>query len=520
MKTKVNFKILITLGIMLLAVFVFNMNTVNAESKQEVQAFNAQFEVYADQPLHGSNVKALINVVKVSNESAEYKVKINKELSEITASETYGVILKYDKSGRVNEIIIDQNIVYAEMTIINSAGEMVVTFIPQFHSGGGSGYINTKADYSNCLFAIAVQNNYGQSFETTLGTFTYTDKYSDLEEYMSGRIYTCPVKMSDIVGKKDKLDLVFSATNVDTNEKETVNAHIYIFTPSYKQNANLKVGNKNFVSEGKVIENVIYIQDSDTFAGYDEINNVLRLYNYTGKIVYSDMGSTFKIEKDEKSNVEIICEDKDAETKPSTEIVTTTDPKTDIKLEAQEGTIPKNTIIEVATMTEGEKYYVVKRSLYEEVNKFKMYDIRLKANGTIVQPKNGKVKISIPIPPEFNKSKSTNYAVYRSVETSEGTTARLLNYPVTIEGNYVTFETDHFSIYVLAELKDNNSSQGGTTNTTKPQDTTKPVDNNTNAQHKKDDTPKTGTIDIIGYVVLATVVAGAGIVALKKRETK
>ena len=71
-----------------------------------------------------------------------------------------------------------------------------------------------------------------------------------------------------------------------------------------------------------------------------------------------------------------------------------------------------------------------------------MFDIKLESNGVKIQP-NGKVKISIPVPDNFDKS---NLVVYRVADNGDKT-----EYAVTINGDVATFETDHFSTYVLAE---------------------------------------------------------------------
>ena len=78
--------------------------------------------------------------------------------------------------------------------------------------------------------------------------------------------------------------------------------------------------------------------------------------------------------------------------------VTTTDTTTNIKLETSEGVIPSNTILEVASITEGTTYNTVKTAL-TNISKFKVFDINLLSDGVKIQP-NGKVKISIPVPTE------------------------------------------------------------------------------------------------------------------------
>ncbi len=514
MKTKFNFKLLIALGIMLLAV-VFNISTVNATldltdinsqiAKEEAKAFNSRFESYAGEILSGSDTKALLNQVKSNNASSEYKVKANKEISEIIITEKYGVILKYDNEGKVNEVIIGQNIKYGEITIISSGGTLKTTFEPG--SGGGPGVINANADYSNCLYAIAVKSNYGQSIETELGTFTYNTKYQDLGKMLLEQdnvyVYTCPVKMSDIASQKYKLNLVFSATNIDTNKDELVNANIDVFRTGYKENANLKVGDTNFIVNGKIIQS--YISEENTFVGYNEITNTLEINNYTGKVVYSNMGGTFKIRKNENSNVEEVCEDKNINI--NTIIITSTDNKTKIEFVAPIGTVTEDTIMEVTLIDEGRTYNNIK-DILSDIERFVAFDITLTSNGIVIQP-SGKVKISIPIPSDYDKTK---LAVYRVAEDGTKT-----EYNTKVEGEFAVIETDHFSTYVLAEKNVTDTEAPKTEETPKVEDT--PIEE-IPPKGEKDNTPKTGTIETIYYILPVMLLAIVGIVALTKKENK
>ena len=117
------------------------------------------------------------------------------------------------------------------------------------------------------------------------------------------------------------------------------------------------------------------------------------------------------------------------------------DSNTSIKLEAQNGVIPDNTTKDVTEITTGDIFDRIKNTL-SEIKNFKAFDITLKAKDTNIQP-NGKVKISIPIPVGFDVSK---LIVYRLDENNTKT-----EYQVTTANEYATFETDHFSTYILGE---------------------------------------------------------------------
>lgn len=143
------------------------------------------------------------------------------------------------------------------------------------------------------------------------------------------------------------------------------------------------------------------------------------------------------------------------------------DSNTNIKLEASSGVLPDNTTMNITEITSGETFEKIKNNL-TKINNFKAFDITLKANDKNIQP-NGKVKISIPIPASFDDSKLT---VYRLDENNTKT-----EYQVAAVNGYATFETDHFSTYVLGEkteISDENQDNAnenieGTNNTKLPQ---------------------------------------------------
>ena len=71
-----------------------------------------------------------------------------------------------------------------------------------------------------------------------------------------------------------------------------------------------------------------------------------------------------------------------------------------------------------------------------------MYNICFVKNEKEVQP-NGKVTVKIPIPKEYDKNRCV---IYR--QESDGSWAIL---QAVVEGNYLVFETNHFSLYAIAD---------------------------------------------------------------------
>lgn len=304
--------------------------------------------------------------------------------------------------------------------------------------------LNTELDFSNCIYEMSVNNNYGKEIKTDFGTFTFKEK-----DQRYGYIYTCPVNSKDFINKSNVYTLKFTATNIDTNKTDTLKADFYFYKIGFKNNANLKIGNTNFILNGKVEKDILEDSSSNTNAYYYEHNNSLMLFNYSGKVTYSNMGDTFKIEKNGNCNVEVICEDNNT----NKETVSLTDSTTDIKLSATNGALPTDTKLTVNKITNGSTYMLVENTLKNITSKLYIYDITLTSNETKIQP-NGKVKISIPIPNGIDTSK---LAVYRIADNGEKT-----EYKVTVEGNYATFETDHFSTYVLAETTSTSTNQDNT----------------------------------------------------------
>ena len=169
------------------------------------------------------------------------------------------------------------------------------------------------------------------------------------------------------------------------------------------------------------------------------------------------------------------------------------DKTTNIKLEADTTVVPEDTKIVVNRIENGSTYETAEKTLKDIVSKMYVYDITLKSNNAEIQP-NGKVKISIPIPEDYNKA---NLVVYRIDENGTKT-----EYTVKVLDNYAVFETDHFSTYVLAEkanIEDN-------TQTEEPQ-----------GEHIKDETPKTGSNDIATIVCsILSALSAVGIAIVKK----
>lgn len=181
--------------------------------------------------------------------------------------------------------------------------------------------------------------------------------------------------------------------------------------------------------------------------------------------------------------------------------VTNTDTDTNIKLETTSSVVPSTTKLVAEKVSSGENYNTVVTVLGNDVEKFIMYDISLVNENVKIQP-NGKVKISLPVPTGYDISKIVVYRI-----SDDGTKTK---YDTTIKDGYISFETDHFSNYVVAEETSQETDS-----------TTKTQENNTQKNTTKrelDSTPKTGEeTNIISVMTLILgLVTVIGIVVIKK----
>ena len=173
------------------------------------------------------------------------------------------------------------------------------------------------------------------------------------------------------------------------------------------------------------------------------------------------------------------------------------DNNSDVKLDANVEAVPEDTELVVKKILDGKEYENIKEILKDKTNKFIAYDISLIRNNVNVQP-NGKVKISLPIPTEYDNSKLILYSIKDNSEI------KFIN-----KDGFAIFETDNLSTYVLAEkINNRNDEEKNSENIT---------DKNTNIEHKLDETPKTGNVDIITIISsILSVISSAGIFIVKR----
>lgn len=189
------------------------------------------------------------------------------------------------------------------------------------------------------------------------------------------------------------------------------------------------------------------------------------------------------------------------------------DDTTNIKLDSDTSVIPANTVLECEKITANNEISNIKTIIAVDEEKFVAYEITLKSSGVEIQP-DGSVKISIPIPDSFDKSK---LAIYRIGDNGDK-----IKYNHTISGNYAVIDADHFSTYVIADLstsQNNDNDSEDSTTTSEDIATESDIKENTQESNTKNgNSPKTGDKVITYFIVL--LLAGGIVVVINKKKLK
>lgn len=626
LKTKSKFKLLLALGIMLLAMLLLGTTKVNATSElseQEIRAFNARFEAYAGTKVSGVNIRSLLQSITASNTSNDHKivaVKYNYETyynfdaikDQIQNSTKYSVSFEKDMNGFINKAIINNAIDVTEeklQTILSLIPNTIQLNIPEnecekatnviwasiknilrdnsytslssdfkghiivvdgiqieiIHNENYlkdinkatikvSGTINgtnkskqkdIKLEYNNHNKYNSADESYAKNLKITSPLYynepsmmesaeQAQDAYKRAAEYEEKLLKICEEYINNvqqttqIEEQEDNLMLEYATYgNIYINKIEkyytnTINDNsitikVYLEEPQRKDGMNTNNWAKDGIYIGIFKNGVLYDvrkMESKAFISTvvvpgnvkeEELNNFLanstegisKIEKGTKSVLGVDIPNGYTIYYTTGKNNCIIMDREKIDV-----TFTAIDDTTNIKAEANEGVIPANAILVTVLEKDTGILNVVKLSLKNISIKYIPYDITFQSAGVKVQP-NGNVKISIPIPTDYDKTK---LAVYRIADNGDKT-----EYKVTVEGDYATFETNHFSTYVLAEKE---ITQNKVNTETTPTTPTKPV----TEDRKKDDTPKTGNLDIINYVLVVTILAGIGIIAIKKHS--
>ncbi len=123
-----------------------------------------------------------------------------------------------------------------------------------------------------------------------------------------------------------------------------------------------------------------------------------------------------------------------------------TDPATGICAEAEEGVIPAGSFLVVTPLESGENYEMLEVLLSASLNQFRIYDISFyNMVSGLVEP-NGNVRITVPVPEGYDTERLGVFHISTDGQKTE--------IPFIVEAGNVVFETDHFSLFAVAERKE------------------------------------------------------------------
>ena len=124
----------------------------------------------------------------------------------------------------------------------------------------------------------------------------------------------------------------------------------------------------------------------------------------------------------------------------------TSDFLTDVTVTSNSGNIPLDTMIEIKKLTSGEEYDKIMKIL--NTTNSETFDISLfskSINKYITKLSDGSFEVKIPIKEELKDKDLVVYYINDEGKREE--------YEVKVENNFAVFNTNHFSIYTLAEKK-------------------------------------------------------------------
>lgn len=138
--------------------------------------------------------------------------------------------------------------------------------------------------------------------------------------------------------------------------------------------------------------------------------------------------------------------------------------KFNFNIKAANGVLDDGAYLSIAKTVSGANYEAAKKVTKEAASHIAVFNIDLLKDGAKIQP-NGNIEFTVDVPNNFNKDL---IAVYRL--SSDGTSYVKLT--SSVKDGKVTFVTDHFSTYIIAEEKtvinagDNNNNSGNNNDNT------------------------------------------------------
>lgn len=489
-RAKISIKLIVMLGLALLAMLVFNTNTVSAYSKENVK-INNEIE------------QGLIDNVSSSNWGCSLSLNANKIISLLS------------NNSKLNSLVKSDNLVYENVyfKLLDNATKVTVT-IPDTLEKELEIVTIDNIKYAKCPVGLFIKTNDGYTLTGMTMGISICGVTADGIKYAT-------INMQNDTELVEKFNFGYG-----TSENGPV-SHIYLYSKS-KDIMQGGDGAANWQStfyhrpELATLDDLYVAFGTDTNVGnsisiepfgtltLSNTNNSEYTYlyeaqikdktilnkEYTGQIVMSQY-NLLHFYSITYTGEQIKEEPKVEE--PTT--IATTDTTTNIKLDTTTAVVPEGTKLVAEEVKSGDNYNVVVKAVENDVEKFILFDISLVNNNATIQP-NGKVKVSIPVPSGYDTSKIVVYRV-----ADDGTKTK---YDTIVANGYIVFETDHFSNYVVAEEK--------TTETTNDEATSTTTNTTNTTKRELDTTPKTGEENSVATIIssILSLVSVAGIAIVKR----
>lgn len=468
MKTKTKF--IIAFITMLVAMCVFNIGAVNAATEEELQSMLDVLPNEISVDLKESEYEKVENIVEqkvkeIWNEQGIDTTELSQIWCPSRPNRECMVYIRSNDKSKTKDI----KIIYNNSNNYNSADEQVIKNLKL----QAPKYITVEYGKGNSRTDVfrAIEQYYNNSITDKAICIKAWDGAggSGLINYGSHGIQLSIFKNDILYDFRRDDDYYFiSQMIIPENIKDTEEDYINYALPIIRKDLN---------DRGITVKDITITKGASVSYGSYENSKICNVENgYT---------VTAKVGEYEDTDVIIL---KKAKSTPVASTVTKEDTTTGIKIETTTNVVSSNVVLTSTTVTDQNVLNTVKGALKEISTKYMVYDINLLENNVKVQP-NGKLKVSIPIPSDYNKEK---LEVYRIEDNGNR-----IKYDVKVDGDYATFETDHFSTYVLAE----NTAQAGATS----------------KGNEKDDTPKTGIIGNINPLVYISVISALGIIVFRKK---
>ncbi|MBQ8472030.1 MAG: hypothetical protein IJ501_00850 [Bacilli bacterium] len=437
------------------------MNSIKPESKEEFGAF---FEM-----LYWDFINNRFSSKIVNDDMTLCEITLYDEDYEVQETHTIEVIYNYDEkiSKKLNGFVnsFPKNIEYFRVTDLELINFWLNTK-DYDNLDSYSSELKKHLNYNNIEFAVdnrAGTDNDFYLYRLGIGTFKYDGilyNTADIGTKTENIIYVpsntkntdeelmkaAQKRIDDYLGKKDQAVVKKGSSITEWIEKFLKNEY------ETEKEWNSELQNVTF-EEWKNSSHNYYSKDLE-FLNQSSSDNyfIVQIYDQQYKIaIVRDSSKMLKL--DHK----------------------TTDTKTNIEI-SSDVSIPYDTSVEVSKLTDGVEYEKIIKIL--EVENHETFDLKLYSKTSkeyITSLENGKFEVKIPIPENLKDKTLVVYYISEDENIEE--------YEVIIDNNYAIFQTDHFSIYTLAEKNITDSEQDTTLDNN--QDTT--VDN----QEEQEKIPET-----------------------------